>query len=58
MRTISSEVAADHKRFEAAWKHCDVQLGHICDTREDWDFYKKLESFILNKIEEEKFDNK
>ena len=58
MRTISSEVAVDHKQFEQAWKHWYVQLGHVCDTQEDWDFYKKLEAFILNKIEQEKFDNK
>lgn len=44
----------DAKEFKRAWTHWYVQLGHICDTREDWDLYKQVEAFILKKILEEK----
>jgi hypothetical protein len=56
MRTISSEAADDIKEFKRAWSHWYVQLGHICNSTEDWDFYKKLETFILNKIEDERHE--
>lgn len=53
MATISSEAAADIKEFKRAWTHWYVQLGHICNSTEDWDFYKQLETFIQKKIENE-----
>ena len=29
-----------------------MQLGKICDTSEDWDLYKKVETMVKSKIEE------
>ena len=55
MATISSEAAKDLKEFKRAWTHWYVQLGHICDSTEDWDFYRKLEAFIQSKILDEQF---
>jgi len=58
MSTISSEAAKDFQEYKRAWSHWYVQLGHICDSTEDWAFYKKLEAFIQGKIldEQYKFD--
>jgi len=55
MATISSEAAKDLKEFKRAWTHWYVQLGHICNSTEDWDFYRKLEAFIQSKILDEQF---
>ena len=50
MATISSEAAKDFQEYKRAWSHWYVQLGHICNSTEDWAFYKKLEAFIQGKI--------
>ena len=42
----------DAKEFKRAWGHWYVQLGKICDTSEDWDLYKKVETMVKSKIEE------
>ena len=55
MATISSEAAKDLKEFKRAWTHWYVQLGHICDSTDDWAFYRKLEAFIQSKILDEQF---
>ena len=55
MATISSEAAKDLKEFKRAWTHWYVQLGHICNSTADWDFYRKLEAFIQSKILDEQF---
>lgn len=54
MATISSEAAKDFQEYKRAWSHWYVQLGHICDSTEDWDLYKKVEAFIQTKIENER----
>ena len=56
MATISSEVAKDFQEYKRAWSHWYVQLGHICESTDDWAFYKKLEAFIQTKIENERHE--
>jgi hypothetical protein len=42
----------DAKEFKRAWTHWYVQLGKICDTKEDFDLYRQVEAFVLSKIKE------
>ena len=56
MSTISREQAKDFQEYKRAWSHWYVQLGHICDSTEDWDLYKRLEAFIQTKIENERHE--
>ena len=42
----------DAKEFKRAWTHWYVQLGKICDTKEEFDLYRQVEAFVLSKIKE------
>ena len=42
----------DAKEFKRAWTHWYVQLGNICDTKEDFDLYRQVEALVLSKIKE------
>lgn len=38
-------------RYERAWKHWYPQMGHLCNTIEEWDLYKQVEKMVLRKID-------